>query len=92
MPAATAFVAAGVPLVVAEVYAGGRRRTAAREALVPLRDSLLGKTVSTVDDLDRPQGPTTAVLALAGLRLAPPLVGHYGIDEDGITLLPDLSQ
>ena len=30
MPAATAFVAAGVPLVVAEVVRGGRRRTAAR--------------------------------------------------------------
>ena len=30
MPAATAFVAAGVPLVVAEVYTARRRRTAAR--------------------------------------------------------------
>ena len=59
---------------------------------MPLRDSLLGKSVSTVNDLDRPQGPTTAVLALAGLRLPQPQVGHYGIDEDGLTLLPDLSQ
>ncbi len=92
MPAATAFVAAGVPLVVAEVYAAGDDAPPRGEALVPLRDSLLGKSVSTVNDLDRPQGPTTAVLALAGLRLAQPQVGHYGIDEDGITLLPDLSQ
>jgi Copper transport outer membrane protein, MctB len=92
MPAATAFVAAGVPLVVAEVYAAGDDAPPRGEALVPLRDSLLGKSVSTVNDLDRPQGPTTAVLALAGLRLAQPQVGHYGIDEDGITLLPDVSQ
>jgi len=92
MPAATAFVAAGVPLVVAEVYASGDNAPPRGDALVPLRDSLLGKSVSTVNDLDRPQGPTTAVLALAGLRLAQPQIGHYGIDEDGLTLLPDLSQ
>ena len=92
MPAATAFVAAGVPLVVAEIYAAGDDAPPRGEALVSLRDSLLGKSVSTVNDLDRPEGPTTVVLALAGLRLAQPQVGHYGIDEDGITLLPDLSQ
>ncbi len=92
MPAATAFVAAGVPLVVAEAYEAGDDAPPRGDALVPLRDSLLGKSVSTVNDLDRPQGPTTAVLALSGLRLAQPQVGHYGIDEDGLTLLPDISQ
>ena len=56
MPAATAFVAAGVPLVVAEVYAAGDDAPPRGEALAPLRDSLLGKSVSTVNDLDRPAG------------------------------------
>jgi hypothetical protein len=92
MPAATAFVAAGVPLVVGEVYAGGDGAPARGAALETLRDSPLGKSVSTVNDLDRPQGPTTVALALAGLRQTPAQVGNYGIDEDGLKLLPDLAQ
>lgn len=90
MPAATAFVAAGVPLVVGEVYAGGDGAPARGAALEPLRASPLGKSVSTVNDLDRPQGPTTAVLTLAGLRQAQ--IGNYGIDEDGLKLLPEPAQ
>ena len=91
MPAATAFVAAGVPLVVGEVYKEGEGAPARGAALTSLRDSPLGKSVSTVNDLDRPQGPTTAALALAGLRQDPPQVDHYGLG-DGLKLLPDPAQ
>ncbi len=91
MPAATAFVAAGVPLVVAELYTGGQDVPERGSALTTLRDSPLGKSVSTVNDLDRPQGPTTAALVLAALRQDPPQVDYYGIG-DGAKLLPDASQ
>jgi hypothetical protein len=90
MPAATAFVAAGVPLVVGEVYKEGEGAPARGAALTALRESPLGKSVSTVNDLGRPQGPTTAALALAGLRQDPPQVNHYGLG-DGLKLLPDIA-
>jgi hypothetical protein len=48
------------------------------EVLQPLRDSELAKTVSTVDDLDQPQGPVTVTLAMSDLFLISPTVGHYG--------------
>ena len=91
MPAATAFVAAAVPLVVGQVYAGGQDAPAAAKRSTPLRGSTLGKSVSTVDDLDRPQGPAAAVLTLAGLRQDPPRFGNYGLG-DGLKQLPDTSQ
>ena len=90
MPAATAFSAASVPLVVGEVYVGGQDAPARGSGLAPLRDGDLGKKVSTVDDLDRPQGPTTAALVLADLRGVPPTIGHYGLTTD--KLLPDIAQ
>jgi hypothetical protein len=91
LPAATAFSAAGIPLVVGEVYTGGQDAPARGSSLAPLREGDLGKKVSTVDDLDRPQGPTTAALALAGLRSIPATIGYYGLG-DGAKLLPDVSQ
>jgi hypothetical protein len=91
MPAATAFVAAGVPLVVGQVYTEGQDLPARGAALTGLRDSPLGKSVSTINDLDRPQGPTTAALVLAALRQDPPQVNYFGIG-DGAKLLPDASQ
>ena len=54
----------------------------------PIRDSELASTVSTVDDLDLVEGPTTTVLALSDLFLVPPVVGHYGYGPD-VTPLPD---
>ena len=68
----------------------------AREARSPslavdsdeLRRSSLSTIVSTVDDLDRPQGPPTVALALADLLRVPPVVGHYGLGE-GTVPLPD---
>ena len=44
----------------------------------PIRDDDLARTVSTVDDLDLSQGPTTVILAMSDLFFAPPTVGHYG--------------
>jgi hypothetical protein len=90
LPAATAFTAAGIRLVVGEIYVGGEDAPARGAGLAPIRDGDLGKRVSTVDDLDRPQGPTTAALALAGLQQIPARVGHYGLSTD--KLLPDVSQ
>ena len=55
----------------------------------PIRDSDLARTVSTVDDLDQPEGPTTVVLAIADLFLIPPIVGHYGYGAAHRSLLPD---
>lgn len=80
MPAAKAIHAAGVPLVVAGVWHDDGSDTPARAAAVqPIRDSDLATSVSTVDDLDLPEGPTTATLALADLFVVPtPVVGHYG--------------
>ena len=78
---AGAFSQAGLPVVVADVYAetSGSSRG---DALASLRDSELARKVSTVDDLDLSQGPITVVLALAGLDRTPPVVGHYGFGPD----------
>jgi hypothetical protein len=91
MPAATAINAEDIALVVADVYdpeapdAGDRGG-----AFVDLRDSALSTKVSTVDDLDRTQGPPTVGLALTGLLQLPPVVGHYGLGPDTV-LLPEPS-
>ncbi len=88
LPAAKAFHAAEVPLVVASVWTevtDGPDRAAAVQAI---RDNELATTVSTVDDLDLVEGPTTVVLALSDLFLAPPVVGHYGYGPDA-SPLPD---
>ncbi len=78
MPAATALHDAKVPLVVAGVWAEVTNGPDRAEVVQPLRDSELAKTVSTVDDLDQPQGPATVALALSDLFLTPPVAGHYG--------------
>jgi hypothetical protein len=78
MPAATALHEAKVRLVVGSIWVevtGGPDRA---EAVQPLRDSDLAKTVSTVDDLDQPEGPATVVLALADLFPPTSTAGHYG--------------
>jgi hypothetical protein len=79
---AGALSAAGLPVVVADVYVEGENGRSRGDALSPLRDSELARTVSTVDDLDLAQGPITVVLAVAGLVRSPPVVGHYGFGAD----------
>jgi Copper transport outer membrane protein, MctB len=87
MPAAKALHGAGVPLVVASVWHEVTSGPARAEAVQPIRDSDdLASTVSTVDDLDLAEGPTTVVLALSDLFLAKPVVGHYGYGPNATPL------
>jgi hypothetical protein len=80
LPLASALHAADVPTVVAGAWVETTDGPARADAVQPIRDSDLATSVSTVDDLEQPQGPTTAVLALADLLRDPanPTVGHYG--------------
>jgi hypothetical protein len=78
VPAATALHDAKIPLVVAGVWNQVTDGPDRAEVVQPLRDSDLKSSVSTVDDLDQPQGPATVTLALADLFLTTPTVGHYG--------------
>jgi hypothetical protein len=92
MPAATAITAAELPLVVGDVYTADATPSSSRgDDVAALRDSGLSKTVSTVNDLDRPQGPVTMSLAVADLLRIPPVVGHYGIGADTVVLPPPVA-
>lgn len=87
---------APVPLVVAQgpgadVQVGGQDEGEARTSVVgPLRrDEVLSVHLSTVDALDLPSGLLATVLALADLAdPAAPVVGHYGVTESAMRLLP----
>jgi hypothetical protein len=82
MPAATAFSEQSMPLVVASVFADLETGPARGDVFDDLRASEVSRTVSTVDDLDLAQGPTTVALVLADLTCVPPVVGHYGYGSD----------
>jgi copper transport outer membrane protein MctB len=88
LPLASALHTAQVPTVVAGVWVETTDGPARADAVQPIRDSDLARSVSTVDDLDQPQGPTTVVLAMADLFRPSPTVGHYGYG-DNTKLLPD---
>jgi hypothetical protein len=88
VPAAAGIHAASVPLVLADQWVELTDGPTRGAALQPVRDGALGRSVSTVDDLDQPQGPTTVVLAMADLLRIPPVVGHYGYGP-GTQPLPD---
>lgn len=76
-PAARAFVAIDLPLVVGEVFREQEDGPGRGSRLGPVRDhDDLTRVVSTVDDLDRAEGRVTAVLALA--NIAHGIVGQYG--------------
>ena len=87
LPAAKAFHAADVPLVVASVWKEVTDGPDRADAVQPIRDDELATSVSTVDDLDLAEGPTTVVLALSDLFRLPPVVGHYGYGPK-VTPLP----
>jgi hypothetical protein len=89
LPAATAIAGESVPLVVGDVYVSTPDGPARGSALDPIHDDDgLAAKVSTVDDLDLSQGPTTAVIALANLLRTPPAVGQYGPSGQS---LPDIT-
>ncbi len=78
VPMATALQTADVSTVVADVWVESTDGPSRGDVFEALRDSDLAVTVSTVDDLDQPEGPTTVILAMSDLFLTPPTVGHYG--------------
>ncbi|HZJ25996.1 MAG TPA: copper transporter [Acidimicrobiia bacterium] len=84
---AEALDAAGVPTVVGEIYGGD---DATRGALLePIRNAAIAATlVSTVDDVEVPEGRIAVVLAAADLGRAPPVVGHYGYGDGAQRALP----
>jgi hypothetical protein len=85
---ASALAAADLPLVVADIHDPDADPPVERGAsLARLRAGDLATSVSTVDDLDRPEGPITVVLALGGLLGLAPAVGHYGLGAD-TTMMP----
>ena len=89
MPASTAIAGERLALVAADLYAADAPDAGSRgSAFAELRNSALSTVVSTVDDLDRPQGPLTVTLALSALLRIPPDVGHYGLGTDTV-LLPE---
>jgi Copper transport outer membrane protein, MctB len=91
MDAANAITAVEIPLTVGDDYDPEAADAGERGSdLVPLRESDLSETVSTVNDLDRAVGPITVTLAVSGLLRFPPVVGHYGIGGDEARL-PELA-
>jgi hypothetical protein len=88
VPMAKALHGADVPAVVANVWKSVTNGPDRADAVQPIRASDLATSVSTVDDLDLVEGPTTVVLALSDLFLTPPVVGHYGYGPN-TSPLPD---
>ncbi len=88
VPAAKALHAAEVPLVVASVWVEVTDGPDRADAVQPIRDSELATTVSTVDDLDLAEGPTTVVLALADLFVLPPADPWWATTATGPTRHP----
>jgi hypothetical protein len=86
-PLARASTDAVLPLVVAETY--DEDSDADRGTLLdPVRDTeALATSVSTVDDLERTDGRTAAVLALSDLGRD--VVGHYGYGDGATRPLPE---
>jgi hypothetical protein len=86
--AANAFTEQSLPLVVASAWAAVDKGLPRGDVFKALRASDAARTVSTVDDLDLAQGPTTITLVLADLTCVPAVVGHYGYGPDTVPI-PD---
>jgi hypothetical protein len=91
-PLASALHASEVPVVVAGDWVEVTDGPARNDAVQPIRDGALARTVSTVDDLDLVEGPATTVLALSDLFLTSPVVGHYGYGPNTQPLPDPVSQ
>jgi hypothetical protein len=88
MPAATAFAAESSRLVIADLHTDRTGGPGRGDVFRDLLAGDLARTVTTVDDLDDPVGPTLVALALADLTCQVPVVGHYGYGN-GTRALPD---
>ncbi len=79
--------AAGLPTLVAEIWAEQEDGPERGERLAPVRDDAeLAAIVATVDDLELMQGEVAAALGLADLREG--VVGHYGYGVGADRVLP----
>jgi len=88
MDLARACVAQGVAAVAAEVHVevdGGPDRGTAVSPIAA--DGVVGESVTTVDDLDLPEGRVSTVIALEGL--ADGTVGHYGYGSGASRSFPE---
>jgi Copper transport outer membrane protein, MctB len=85
-----ALVASKVPTVVGEVYddhTSSNATTSRGDAVAPVRgDSVLKKSVSTLDDAELLQGQVSAALALE--QIANGTVGQYGYGRGASAVLP----
>jgi hypothetical protein len=83
---ASALAGQRLRLVVADIHDPEDGRRSRGEVLSAVRDSALATTVSTVDDLDLPEGPLTLTIVVA--RLERGEVVHLGYG-DGTVPLPE---
>ncbi|MGZ8752607.1 MAG: copper transporter [Acidimicrobiia bacterium] len=85
---ARALSGAGIPTVVGEIYAGTTASTPRGRTLDPIRagEPLVG--VSTVDDVELPEGRMAVALAGSDLGRQPPVTGHYGYGDGATSALP----
>jgi hypothetical protein len=74
--------------VVGEVFATVTPSVTRGAVLDPLRtgEPLVG--VSTVDDVELPEGRMAVALAASDLGRQPPVAGHYGYGDGATTALP----
>jgi hypothetical protein len=84
---AGAFARLPVPTVASEIYRAADGQPGRGAVVAPIRDDrTLGKSVSTVDDVDLVQGQVAVVLAVAESGEAK--VGHYGYGSGADQVLP----
>ena len=85
---ARALAGAGVATVVGEIFVSSPLASSRGKLLAPLRtgDPLVG--VSTVDDVELPEGRMAVTLAGSDLGRQPPVTGHYGYGDGASRALP----
>lgn len=85
---ARALAGVGVPTVVGEIFVATTPAADRGTTLDPLRtgEPLVG--VSTVDDVELPEGRTAVALAASDLGRQPPVAGHYGYGDGASRVLP----
>ncbi len=87
-----ALLSTKVPTVLGEVYDAQARGSSVPKrgaALDPVRgDPSLAKQVTTLDDVELPQGDVTAIISLE--QIADGIVGHYGYGDGATEALPKI--
>lgn len=86
--AARSLAGAGIPTVVGEVYAEAFTTSGRGQVLAPLRTGVAIAGVSTVDDVELPEGRMAVALAGSDLGQQPPVSGHYGYGDGATRALP----